>query len=697
MEALGKAQGIVGKIVRNNDYLVAAGVVGVLCIMLIPMHPLLLDILLSANISLSLLILMVSMYTKRTVDFSVFPGLLLVITLYRLSLNVASTRLILAEGEAGSVINAFGTFVTSGNIVVGTIIFIILVVIQFVVITKGSSRIAEVAARFTLDAMPGKQMAVDADLNAGMITEAEARERRDTIRREADFYGAMDGASKFVRGDAVAGLVMTSINVVGGFIIGMLQFDLSFQDSLTRFTVLTIGDGLVTQVPALLVSTASGLIVTRAASASNLGSEITGQLLQSPKALFIASGIMGLFALVPGFPTIPFLGLSAFAGIAGYMVKNGLMDTKSAEDKEKEAKAAVSNKEKAKAEERIEDYLNVDQMEMEIGYGLIPLVDLSQGGDLLERITMIRRQCASEIGIIVPPIRIRDNIQLKPNEYKIKIKNTIIAGGELMSGSYLAMNPGSVSKELRGIPTKEPAFGLPAIWITESQKEEAELAGYTVVELPAVIATHLTEIIKSHAQEILTRQDIKTLIGNLKERNPVVVDELIPNKMTNGDVQKVLVNLLKERVSIRDLGSILEVLADNIEKTKDTDVLTEFVRDSLSRQICDQYRDPSGAIGVITLDPRLEQLLEVSMQKTDRGSKLVLRSEMASKILEAVNEEVLRVMSKNEQPVILTSPIVRSQFRKMTEPSVPGAAILSYNEIASGINIRSIGMIKVKE
>ncbi len=696
MEALNRAQGVVGKIVKNNDYLVAAGVVGVLAVMLIPMHSLVLDILLSANISLSLLILMVSMYTKRTVDFSVFPGLLLVITLFRLSLNVASTRLILSTGDAGAVINAFGTFVTSGNVVVGTIIFIILVVIQFVVITKGSSRIAEVAARFTLDAMPGKQMAVDADLNAGMITEGEARERRDTIRREADFYGAMDGASKFVRGDAVAGLVMTGINILGGFIIGMLQFDLSFKEALNRFTILTIGDGLVSQVPALIVSTASGIIVTRAASASNLGSEITGQLLQSPKALFIASGIMGLFAIVPGFPTIPFLGLSVFAGIAGYMVKNGLMDSKSEEETEKE-KAKEADKSSAKAEEKIEDYLNVDQMEMEIGYGLIPLVDISQGGDLLERITMIRRQCASEIGIIVPPIRIRDNIQLKPNEYKIKIKNSEVAIGELMSGSYLAMNPGNVSKTIRGIATKEPAFGLPALWITESQKEEAELAGYTVVELPAVIATHLTELIKAHAQEILTRQDVKTLISNLKERNPVVVDELIPNKMTNGEVQKVLVNLLKERVSIRDLGTILEVLADNIDKTKDADILTEFVRDALARQICDQYRDASGSVAVITLDPKLEQLLEVSMQKTDRGNKLVLRPEMATRILDAVNDEVLKIMSKNEQPVILTSPIVRNQFRRMIEPSTPGAAVLSYNEIAAGINIRSIGMIKIKE
>ncbi len=686
MEAVIRTQNIVAKILKNNDYLVAAGVVGVLTIMLIPVPTFILDILLTASISGSIVILMVSMYTKRTVDFSVFPGLLLVITLFRLSLNVAATRLILADAHAGVVINAFGTFVTKGNAVVGFIIFIILVVINFVVITKGSGRIAEVAARFTLDAMPGKQMAVDADLNSGLINENEARERRDMIRREADFYGAMDGASKFVRGDAVAGIIITLVNIVGGFVIGIAMLDMPFAEAVRTYTILTIGEGLVSQTPALIVSTASGIIVTRAASVSNLGSEITSQLLQSPKALYISSGIMGLFALVPGFPGIPFMLLSLFAGIAGYMTSKGLLEQKDVKP--------VETKETAKAEEKIEDYLNIDQMEMEIGYGLIPLVDLAQGGDLLERITMIRRQCAGEMGIIVPPIRIRDNIQLKPNEYRIKIKNVEIARGELMSGSYLAMNPGHVSKTIRGVSTREPAFGLPAMWITESQKDEAELAGYTVVELPAIIATHLTEVIKNHSAEIVTRQDVKTLINNVKEHNPTVVEELIPGKLATGEVQKVLMNLLKERISIRDLATILEIIADNVEKTKDTELLTEFVRDGLSRQICDQYKDKDNTLSVITLEPKLEQLIEVSLQHTDRGNKLVLRPEMATRIIDAVNDEALRVMGKNEQPIILLSPLIRAQFRKMIESSNPNVIVLSYNEIAQGVNIKSIGMVK---
>ncbi|MFH0918888.1 MAG: flagellar biosynthesis protein FlhA [Fibrobacterota bacterium] len=690
MEAIERSQGFVVKLLKNNDYLVAAGVVGVLVLMLIPLPTFFLDILLSANISLSIVVLMVSMYTKKTTDFSVFPGLLLVITLFRLGLNVASTRLILTEANAGEVINAFGSFVTKGNVIVGFIIFIILVIIQFVVITKGATRIAEVAARFTLDAMPGKQMAVDADLNSGLINEAEARERRDTIRREADFYGAMDGASKFVRGDAVAGIIITLINVLGGFVIGIAMLNMDFLESLKTYTLLTIGDGLVTQIPALIVSTASGIIVTRAATTNNLGSEITGQLLQSPKALFIASGLMGLFAIVPGFPFLPFLALSVFAGTAGFAVKKGLL-------KEKPETTALPEKDAKKGEEKIEDYLNIDQMEMEIGYGLIPLVDIAQGGDLLERITMIRRQCATEMGIIVPPIRIRDNIQLKPNEYRIKIKNVAIARGELMSGSYLAMNPGNVAKQIRGIKTTEPAFGLPALWITESQKEEAELAGYTVVELPAVIATHITEIIKNHASEIVSRQDVKTLINNVKESSPTVVEELIPGKLAHGEVQKVLQNLLKERVSIRDLSTILEILSDHVDKTKDVDVLTEYVRDGLSRQICDQVKDANGAISVLTLEPKLEQLLEVSMQHTERGNKLVLRPEMASRIIDSAGAEALRVMSLNEQPLILTSPLVRSQFRRLIEAAHPGVSVLSYNEIAPGVNIRSIGMIKVED
>ncbi len=687
MNALDTTQGIIQRIIRSTDYLIAAGVVGVIILMLVPLPTFLLDILLSANIALSITILMVSMYTKRTTDFSVFPGLLLVITLFRLSMNVASTRLILAEGEAGAVIHAFGTFVTKGNAVVGFIIFLILVIIQFVVITKGATRIAEVAARFTLDAMPGKQMAVDADLNSGLITEAEARERRDLIRREADFYGAMDGASKFVRGDAVAGLIITAVNIIGGFIIGILEFDMTFMQAIKTYTLLTIGEGLVNQMPALIVSTSAGIIVARAASESNLGGEITKQLLQSPKALIIASGIMGLLAVVPGLPTIPFLLLALVAGFAGFFASRGTLLPS-------DAPTAVEEKE-TKPEERVEDYLNVDQMEMEIGYGLIPLVDVSQGGDLLERITMIRRQCATELGIIVPPIRIRDNIQLKPNEYRIKIKNVEVGKGELMSGSYLAMNPGTVSREIRGIKTKEPAFGLPALWITESQKEEAELAGYTVVELPAVIATQLTEIIKGNAGEILTRQDVKRLIDNVKHSNQTVVDELIPGKMSVGDVQKVLQNLLREKVSIRDLATVLEAISDNVEKTKDVEVITEYVRNSLARQICDQYRQANNTISVITLDPKLEQLLEVSMQGTDRGSKLVLRPEVATRVIEAVGEETARVMSQNEQPVVLTSPLVRSQFRKLVEASYPHVAVVSYNEIVHGINIRSLGMIRM--
>ena len=688
MEAVQKTQNLFAKLLKNNDYLVATGIIGVLVVMIIPLPTQLLDILLSASISVSIVIIMVSMYAERPIDFSVFPGLLLVITLFRLSLNVATTRLILGEADAGVVVNAFGTFVTKGNAVVGAIIFIILVVINFIVITKGSTRIAEVAARFTLDAMPGKQMAIDADLNSGLITEADARSRRDVIKREADFYGAMDGASKFVRGDAMAGIIITFINIIGGFLIGIIQLKMDFATAVEVYTKLTIGDGLVTQMPALIISTASGLIVSRAASESNLGSEITGQLTQSPKALFIASGIMGFFAIIPGLPTLPFLALSLFAGATGYVTSRGLL--------KKEVDVAVPEAD-TKPKERIEDYLTVDQMEMEIGYGLIPLVDVSQGGDLLERITMIRRQCATEMGIIVPPIRIRDNIQLKPNEYRMKIKNVEVARGELMSGCYLAMNPGSISREMRGIKTKEPAFGLPALWITESQKEEAELAGYTVVELPAVIATHLTEMIKGHAHEIITRQDIKSLVDNLKQTHATVVDELIPSKLSVGDVQKVLINLLKERVSIRNLANVLEILSDHVEKTKDVEVLTEFVRDGLSRQICDQYKDDKATVSVITLDPKLEQLLEVSLQQTDRGNKLVLRPEMAGKILEATAQEASRVMAKNEQPIVITSPLVRAQFRKLIEAANPNIVVLSYNEIARGINIRSTGMIKVAD
>src|SRR5690554_3779056 len=529
---------------KQRDLIIVLGVIGILIVMIIPIPTIMMDLMLSLNLCLAMIILLVSMYTREALEFSVFPSLLLTVTLFRLSLNVATTRLILSQADAGQVIELFGTFVTRGNMVVGAIIFLIIVIIQFVVITKGAGRIAEVAARFTLDAMPGKQMAIDADLNAGIIDEDQARFRRQQISREADFYGAMDGASKFVRGDAIAGILITIINIIGGFIIGIAQIGMDFQSALSTYTALTIGDGLVSQIPALMISTGAGILVSRAASENDLGQEITTQLFSRPKVLGVAGGTMLFFALIPGFPKIPFITMGFSALGASYI---GSVKAK----EELEKKVEEDNKTpQQESEERVENYLHVDPMELEIGYGLIPLVDIKQGGDLLDRITMIRRQLATELNIIIPPIRIRDNIQLKPNEYSIKIRTIKVGSGELMSGAYLAMDPGTATKKIRGISTVEPAFGLPALWITESQKEDAELAGYTVVELPAVLATHLTEIIKQHAHEILTRQDAHDLLDNIKETNATVVDELIPEMLSVGDVHKVLQNLLRERVSI---------------------------------------------------------------------------------------------------------------------------------------------------
>jgi flagellar biosynthesis protein FlhA len=603
---------------------------------------------------------------------------------------VATTRLILADGEAGEVIHTFGTFVTKGNMVVGTIIFIILVIIQFVVITKGAGRIAEVAARFTLDAMPGKQMAVDADLNAGIITEAEAKERRRNIGREADFYGAMDGASKFVRGDAIAGIIITVVNIIGGFIVGMTMQDLSFQDSLKRFTILTIGDGLVTQMPALMISTASGIIVARAASKQNLGEEVMAQLSQSTKAMYTGAGFMGVTALIPGMPTVPFLLLSALVGGLAFLTsrKKAVKQAEDAVAKEKKTEEKENT-----ASDKIESYLQVDQMELEIGYGLISLVDVNQGGDLLERITMLRRQCATEIGIIVPPIRIRDNIQLKANQYVCKIKGIEVGGGELMTGCFLAMDPGGTSQKIQGIPTVEPAFGLPAIWITSSQKEAADIAGYTVVELPAVIATHLTEIIRNHAGEILTRQDVKSLVDNTKATNATVVEELIPGLLGIGEVQRVLINLLNEKVSIRDLGTILEAMANASKVSKSEAFLTEQCRQALARQICKAYKDANDCIHVISLEPKLEQMLEASVQNTERGPRLVIRPELVGRLVGRLTSLVERQVAQNLQPVLLCSPGIRFQLRKILEGSFPNLALVSYSEIASGVNVKATGTV----
>jgi flagellar biosynthesis protein FlhA len=672
---------------RQRDLIVVSGVVCILLVMVIPLPTFLLDMLLSMDLCLALIILLVTMYNREALEFTVFPSLLLVVTLFRLALNIAATRLILGQGYAGKVIEVFGTFVTAGNPVVGFIIFIIIMVVQFIVITKGAGRIAEVAARFTLDAMPGKQMAIDADLNSGLINEEQARARRSKISREADFYGAMDGASKFVRGDAVAAIIITIVNIIGGFVVGIWQQGLTFQDSLLTFTRLTIGDGLVTQLPALMISTGTGMLVSRAASMSNLGEEISTQIFSYPKTLAIASAVMVAFVFIPGFSKIPFILLAIGAASMAY---SGYIRQK------EEKRKAIEPKPVVKGEEKVEDYLHVDPMELEIGYGLIPLVDVKQGGDLLDRITMVRRQLAGELGIVIPPIRIRDNIQLKPNEYRLKIRTIIVGKGELMSGAYLAMDPGTVTKKVRGVATVEPAFGLPALWITESQKEAADMAGYTVVELPAVLATHLTEIVKRHAHSLVSRQDVKNLLDSVKENNAAVVEELIPGMLSLGDIHKVLQNLLRERVSIRDLSHILETLADVAPKNKNTEVLTEYVRNGLSAQICAMFKDESGVIPVLTIDPNLEAKLESNLQETETGFRLALSPGDVGRIMEKVGAQIEKVKAKSEIPIIICSPTIRSQLKRLTETNYPDLVVLSYNEITPGTEIRSSGMVTME-
>lgn len=674
------------KFARQRDLIIVLGIVAVVIVMIIPIPFWVVDILLTLSLCLALIILLVSMYNKEALEFSVFPSLLLAVTLFRLSLNIGTTRLILSTAYGGKVIEVFGTFVTGNNPVVGFIIFCIIMLIQFIVITRGAGRIAEVAARFTLDAMPGKQMAIDADLNSGLITEQQARERRRKISQEADFYGAMDGASKFVKGDAIAGIIITIINIIGGFIIGVLQHGMTMAESLNVYTVLTIGDGLVTQIPALMISTGAGILVSRAASDQNLGAAISMQLFSKPKVLAVAGTVMFILAFVPGLPKVPFFMLSLFVLASAYI---GYL---SEVERQKAAEMATSTTGRSQ-EERIENFLHVDPMELEIGYGLIPLVDAKQGGDLLERISQIRRQLAGELGIIIPPIRIRDNIQLKPNQYVIKIRRIKVGNGELMSGSYLAMNPGSATSTIRGIKTTEPAFGLPALWITESQKENAEMAGYTVVELPAVLATHLTEVIKRHAHELLTRQDVQDLISNVKEQNQAVIDELVPTVLTVGEVHKVLQNLLREKVSIRDLVLVLETLSDVARKNKNTDILTEYVRNALAVQLCDAYKDESSIIAVITIDPNLEAMMEGNMHEGETGVRLALSPSDAARIVEAVGKQIEQVKQQGELPVVLCSPTIRAQFKRLTESNYPELVVLSYNEIVPGVEVRSLGMV----
>jgi flagellar biosynthesis protein FlhA len=639
------------KILKYSDVIVAVAVITVVVMMIIPLPTMLLDLFLTLNITAAIIILMVAIYNVEPLQFSVFPSLLLITTLFRLSLNVSSTRLILLDGFAGDVIMAFGNFVVGGNAVVGFIVFAILIIIQFIVITKGAERVAEVAARFTLDAMPGKQMSIDADLNAGLITDKEARERRKNIQREADFYGAMDGASKFVKGDAIAAIIIIIINIVGGFVIGMIQRNMSITQALQAYTLLTVGEGLVNQIPALLISTATGIVVTRAASESNLGHDLANQLFNNHRVFFIASGVLCLLGIVPGLPGIPFFILGALSLSIGYALHNSAMG---------EAESAVSTEERRENEEvrkpeNVIGLLQVDPMELEIGYSLIPLVDTSQGGDLLDRIVMIRRQCALELGLIVPTIRIRDNIQLKPNSYIIKLKGVEIARGELLLDHYLAMNSGMAQDGITGIETVEPAFGLPAIWIHEANREEAELAGYTVVDPVSVLATHLTETIKTHAADILGRQDVQVLVDNVKQNNSAVVEELIPNLLGIGEIQKVLANLLQERVSIRDMVSILEALADYAPLTKDTEMLTEYVRHRLARQISSQYTQ-NNVLTCLTVDPQLESKVTAAVQRTELGSYVALEPNLVNSIISCLNDQLVKLIEQGYQPLILSSP-----------------------------------------
>ncbi len=675
---------------KRSDITLAIAVVGIVVLMVIPVHPVLLDILIATNITLALIVLMVSMYVQRSLDFSVFPGMLLVLTLFRLGINVASTRMILGDAFAGQIIQSFGSFVVKGNYVVGMVIFLILVIINFTVITKGSGRIAEVAARFTLDAMPGKQMAVDADLNNGLIDENEARQRRDDIRREADFYGAMDGAAKFVRGDAIAGLLITFVNILGGLVVGMVQMDMPFNQALTTYTMLTIGDGLVSQIPALIISTSAGIIVARAASEMNLGREFAGQLLVKPKPVAIVSGVLTFFAFVPGMPTVPFLALAVATGYVAWMTRQ------SGRSFQAQVLAEGIEAPKLKPAEKIEDYLYIDPMELEIGYGLIPLVESEKEGDLLSRITMIRKQQAIQMGIVIPPIRIRDNIQLKPNEYSIKIRGNEVARGELRIGHFLALNPGTATEKLDGIETKEPTYGLPALWITDHQRDRAENAGYTVVEPTAVLATHLVEVIKANAHKLLSRKDVQNLIENLKQDNPTVVDELIPNLMTVGGVHKVLQKLLKESIPIRDLGTILETLADYAPMTKDTDILVEYVRYSLSPTITQKFQDNDSKIYALTIDPEIEQIMTEAAQQTSRPGQLGaidLPPNVINSIYLSLSKLVDKMTETGRQPLVITSPTIRQAFRRLIEPVLPHVVVLSYGELLVNVQVESVDVI----
>jgi len=677
------------RILSRADIVIAIAVIGVIVLLIFPIPFTLLDVLLATSITISLIVLLMAMYSEEPLTFSVFPGLLLVLTLFRLGLNVASTRMILSEAYAGRVIETFGQFVVKGNYIVGMVIFIILVLINYIVITKGSGRIAEVAARFTLDAMPGKQMSIDADLNNGIIDDEEARDRRDKISREADFYGAMDGAAKFVRGDAIAGILITLINIIGGLIIGIAQRGMTLGEALQTYTLLTIGDGLVSQIPALIISTSAGLLVSRAASEADLGRDLVGQLLHNPRAIGVTSGVLFFFAVMPGLPTLPFALLGTITAYLAVMTARGRKEGQ---------KALAEQKVERTEEERITDYLAIDPLELEIGYGLIPLIDKEQEGDLIERIGLIRKQQALDMGIVIPPIRIRDNLQLKPNDYVLKIRGNEVARGELRVGSFLALNPGTATGKIKGLETREPTYGLPAQWIAAGDRERAENMGYTVVEPAAVLATHIVEILKRNAHKILAREDAKQLIENLKGTSPSVVEELMPNLLPLGVVHKILQKLLKEGVPIRDLAIILETLADYAPHTKDPDVLLEYVRYALSPTITERFSEDDGKVYAITFDPQLETSIsdELQRQQTRGVSGLAMSPKLINNVYRQMTKLVDEATTLGRRPIIVCSPTVRSAVNRILEPVMPSVAVLSFGELLVNTQIESVGTVMME-
>jgi flagellar biosynthesis protein FlhA len=681
-----------GRLLGQTDILLAAGIITIVGMMIIPLPPFLLDMLLTVNIAASVTILLVAVYTQEPLKFSVFPSLLLVTTLFRLALNVSTSRLILLHGDAGEVVHSFGSFVVGGNLVVGLVVFLILVVIQFVVITNGAGRVAEVAARFTLDAMPGKQMAIDADLNAGTIDEVQARDRRKAIGQEADFYGAMDGASKFVKGDAVAGIVIILVNIIGGLSIGVLQQGAGPAEALHIYANLTVGDGLVSQLPALLISTATGIIVTRAASDTNLGTQMFAQITSQSRPLVIAGVMLALFGLMPGLPKMPFFLIGGVCAAAGFFIQRRQTAA---------AVAAASFVPIAEPEpetlgpQQVIQMMNIDPLEVEVGYGLIPIVDEQAGGGLLRRITMIRRQLALELGIVLPTVRVRDNLQHAPNAYVVKLRGVEIARGTLQPAQFLAMDPGTAEGDIPGIETQEPAFGLPARWITPAYKERAELLGYTVVDAESVLATHLTELVKRFAPDLLSRQDTQNLLENLRNEYPALVEDLVPATLTVGEVQEVLQNLLTERVSIRDLVTISETLATQGRVSRDVDLLTEYSRAALARQISRQYADDSGTLHVITVGARTEDEIAQSIQQGERGNQVAMAPWAMQRLLGVVATEVERVAGAGRDPVILCSSRIRLALRRMLERRLPNVVVLSFAEVTSQTAVDAVGNIEV--